>query len=106
MTELTIITNNVPRDVIYGHELSADERAEFGYIDWEAAERGEILPWFARYKGELYDLNDCEHSRVDGWDMQVTETFFSAVLFRWPRESQEPFAAIDSEHIVCGRCYS
>lgn len=100
---LTIITNNHERDVLYGHELTDAERAEFDYIDWEAEKRGEILSEFVRYKGELYDLHDMERSNVPGWDSMVTDTFFSAVLFRWPREGRD---GIDGEHIICGRCYA
>lgn len=31
---ITVRTNNVPRDVISGHELTPAEREEFDYIDW------------------------------------------------------------------------
>jgi hypothetical protein len=100
---LTIITNNVPRDVIDGWELSADERAEFDYIDWPAVERGEESASFVRYRGELYDLGEfvwwdnpdspCRRR----WDGVRSDTFFSGTVVRY----------VDNcERVVVGRFYA
>ena len=56
MDKIKVITNNVPRLVLDAYELSADERKEFGYMNWTAIEAGEDSASFLRYKGELYDL--------------------------------------------------
>ncbi len=90
MADLTIITNNVPRDVIDAWELSPAEQAEFDYLDWRAIEQGEDSASFARYKGELLDLNDlepgpgsCMPDAFAGWSAYRSESFFSGVLVRW-----------------------
>jgi hypothetical protein len=100
----TIITNNVPRDVVEAYELPADARAEFDYIDWNAVENGEESGSFARYKGTWYDLNDLEGSGsniagnpFDGWDAYQSDTFFSGILVRY---ADEHF-----ESVVFGRYY-
>lgn len=109
-TELTIITNNAPRPILHDWDLTAEERAEFDYIDWPAVERGEASAEFARYKGELYDLNDCEGTFPgDRRWFYRSDSFFSGVLFRYaPHE--DPYRAergdIDPEHIICGRYYA
>jgi hypothetical protein len=105
MEGLTIITNNVPRDVIDAWELTADERDEFDYLDWTAIENGEDSASFIRYKGELYDLGEFERwdnpaSPTQGttWDGMRSDTFFSGVLVRYADES--------CETVVIGRYYS
>jgi len=106
MSELKIITNNVPRDIIYDYELSADERAEFDYIDWGACERGENSASFVRYKGELYDLGDTEGVfPPDKRWFYRSDSFFSGVLFRYARDPDFR-GDIDPEHIICGRYYA
>jgi hypothetical protein len=88
-----VITNSRPRLVLDWNQLTPEEQAEFGYMaDPEAGE-------FVRYKNWVYDLGDMEQSAVKGWDMMVTDTFFSAVLFRYPREE---WGALDTDHVVCG----
>jgi hypothetical protein len=111
---VTITTNNVPRDIIYGYELTESERAEFDYIDWQKVEDGTgDIGEFVRYKGQLYDLNDTEGKSqsedLAGWDMYISDSFFSGVVFRYPREPStycpDRYADIDTEHIIVGRYY-
>lgn len=98
---LTITTNSVPRDVLDGFELTAAEREEFDYIDWAAIEDGRDSASFFRYKGEVYDLGDCETSTAaanpfPGWDGYYSQTFFSGVLFRY---------CDDFERVIVARYY-
>ncbi len=88
----TIRTNNVPRDIIEGYELSAGERAEFDYIDWQAVEAGEASPQFFRYRGELYDLAEFSYnSTLPGpmdnplarWGGYRSDSFFSGLVIRY-----------------------
>lgn len=99
--ELTIITNNVPRDVLDASELTKSEQAEFDYLDWAALEAGRDSRSFVRYKGVTYDLGDVEHTgnltAFREWDGFVSDSFFSGVLFRY---------VDDFERIVVGRYYS
>ena len=89
MSDFTIKTNNVPRDVVEAFELTAEERAEFDYLDWSAIERGEDSASFFRYRGEVYDLG--EFMRWDGvpdsplarWDGYQSDSFFSGLLVRY-----------------------
>jgi hypothetical protein len=107
MTELTIITNNVPRDVIEAYELSKDEQKEFDYYDWDKIEAGEINPSFFRYKDQLYDIDEFMTTRMYGpidlvvqlldWDGIQTESFFSGILIKY----------VDNfERVIVARYYS
>ena len=78
---LTIITNNVPRDVL---EASDDEAHFF-------------------YKGQKYYLADFLITRTAelqkaGWDGIHTDTYFSAIIVK----------PVDGswEQVIVGRCYS
>lgn len=93
----TIITNHVPRLMIDAYELTAVERKEFDYIDWDRVDEGEISGSFVRYKGWIYDLGDMMPAPIDGWDAIVNETFFSGALFR--------YAPNDNDRVICGRYY-
>lgn len=104
MSDLTIITNNVPRDVIEADELDAAERAEFDYLDWSAIEEGSDSASFFRYKGTTYDLG--EFSTTSGlgppdgfgtWDGYQSDTFFSGILVRY---------CDDFERVIVARYYS
>jgi len=94
MTDLRVITNNVPRDIVEAWELTKAEQAEFDYYDWEKVEQGEESPQFFRYKGELHDLGeftaDIGIMRGSGlppclsrWDAYRSDTFFSALVVRY-----------------------
>lgn len=106
---IEVITNNQPRDIVEGWELSAEEQAEFDYINWKNVERGdETMPSFVRFKGELYDLGEFSAdygitrgaglpAHLSDWDGYFGETAFSAVVIRWVE---------DGERVVVGRVVS
>jgi hypothetical protein len=96
---MKITTNNVPRDVIEAYELTQKERKEFDYLNWDKLEKGEDSASFFRYKGNVYDLNDCErvfnmNSSFPGWDGFYSETYFSGVIFKYTD---------DWEQVIVGR---
>ena len=104
MSDLTIITNNVPRDVLDGYELTLDERKEFDYLNWQAIEAGEDSASFFRYKGQLYDLGEFmtthgmpEFSPLRAWDGYQSDSYFSGILVRYVE---------DCERIAVARFYS
>jgi hypothetical protein len=108
MSELRIITNNVPRDIVYAWQLTADERAEFDYLDWAAIDDARDSASFVRYKGEILDLNDLEPgpgfhmpNAFDGWHAYRSDTFFSGILVRWVQT--DPY---DDWQVVMGRYYA
>lgn len=104
MNDLTITTNNVPRDVIEAYELTQAEHAEFDYYDWRAIENGEDSPTFFRYRGELHDLanfevwtNPASPLAVGGWEAFHADTFFSGLVIRYVE---------NFERVIVGRYYA
>ena len=107
MPAVTIITNNVPRDILDGWDVPAQVRAEFDYVDWQAVEEGRDSVSFFQYKGEWYDLGDIparsthvptnEADPFHAWDGVASDSFFSGILVRY---------CDDHESIIVGRYYS
>jgi len=97
---MQIKTNNVPRDVIDAYELTADERAEFDYLNWPAIERGEDSASFFRYRGELYDLGeflvwDNPASPTRGaWDGFRSDSYFSGLAVRYVDDFERVIVAL------------
>lgn len=102
--ELTIICNNVPRDILDGYDLTPAERAEFDYVNWPAIDAGEDSASFFRYRGTVYDLGEFlitrtmpEFSPLNRWDGYISDSFFSGVVVRY----------VDNfERVIVGRFYS
>ena len=101
MSDLRITTNHVPRDIVDAWELTAEERAEFDYLDWDAIDRGEDSASFVRYRGELVDLaefgvwtNPESPLRAGGWDGFRSDSYFSGLLVRY---------VDDFERVIVGR---
>ncbi|MBA3351735.1 MAG: hypothetical protein H0U23_04805 [Blastocatellia bacterium] len=95
---ITIITNNVPRPILSGYELTDSERAEFNYIDFTTTDGS-----FFRYKGEVYDLDDgFEYvgtpTNFPNWHGIQPDSFFSGILIRYIHDN-------NYEEIVVGRYY-
>jgi hypothetical protein len=87
-----VITNNVSRPIIDGYQLTADERAEFDYLNWEAIDEGRDSADFFRYRGSLYDLGEftADYGITKGaglpylrWDGYMSTSAFSAVVVRY-----------------------
>jgi hypothetical protein len=84
-----ITTNNVPRDIIDGYFLTADERKEFDYVDWDAIEKGEDSFSAFRYKGQLYDLGEFERVTEGGdfankgWHGFQSDSYFSGIAVKY-----------------------
>lgn len=83
--ELTVRTNNVPRDVLDAWDLSHSEREDFDYLDWDAIERGEESGSFFRFKGSVYDLAEftVAPSSLGDWDGYQSDSYFSGTLVRY-----------------------
>lgn len=101
-----VITNNMPRLVIDGYELTADERKRFDYINWDDEN---VSPTFFRYKGELYHIEEFVANTRDtgggttgtgdlsAWDGYMSDSFFSGIVIRLVN---------DNDHVIVGRFYS
>lgn len=112
---IKVITNNVPRNLIDGYELSAKERAEFDYYRWPGIDPGHPEPWrdgeeatFFRYRGTLYDLGEftanlretggtARTGDLAGWDGYMSDSFFSAIVVR---------LVDDNERVIVGLALS
>lgn len=108
---MKIITNNVPRQILYGFELTEKEKAEFDYLDSEEIKTHS----FFRYRGQVYDLSEFvkivqpgksgnpfshyDHSGdLKDWHGIRTDSFFSAIVVRFPDD--------DAETVVIGLAIS
>jgi hypothetical protein len=81
---MQITTNYVPRPVIYGYELTEEQRKEFDYLNWQKIEAGEDSADFFEYKGELYDLGEfMASSMFPEWDGYTSDTYFSGLLIKF-----------------------
>lgn len=100
MSDLRITTNHHERPIVEAYELTADERAEFDYVDWSAVDRGEASASFVRYRGELVDLSEFEvwdnpasPTRM-GWHGVRPDSYFSGLVVRY---------SDDYEYVIVGR---
>lgn len=101
MTDLTIITNHIPRLLIDAYDLTAAERADFDYIDWPAIDAGEASATFFRYRAQLYDVSELMLASgvgIAGWDGYHAHGFSSGVIVRHVPD--------DDDRIIVGRYYS
>lgn len=79
---MKIITNNKPRELIYGYQLTEKEKTDFDYMeDME-------LETFVRYQGMVFAISDfmrlsddCEESKA-GWHGVYGMNAFCGVLIK------------------------
>jgi hypothetical protein len=86
---VNVTTNNAPRDIIHGFELTERERSEFDYLEGDDLD----MATFFRYKGNVYHLGDAMrveegNSLCKGWQGYYGETYFSAVVFKYRGDDQ------------------
>lgn len=77
MSDLKIITNNVPRDLLTGLDLTEAELANFDYLDDPESNSG-----FFRYRGVVYNLDHFTRSPIPEWDGIYNDSYFSGILVR------------------------
>ena len=100
---MVVTTNNVPREIVYGFELSAKERKEFDYLTDEELDQHS----FIRYRREVYSLGEFERipaqamenidagDSLSGWDGYRCDSYFSGLVVR--------FADDCGETVIVGR---
>ena len=84
LTKDDIRTNNVPRDILYWHDIPESDRNDFDYItDTDDAN-------FFRYKDSYYDLAEfisCsslpDFSPLKDWDGYCSDSFFSGIVVKY-----------------------
>ena len=92
---MQIKCNNIPRQFIYGYELSSKQRQDFDYIPEDEI----MLHEFVKYKGRVYDVSEflrVESKELNGWHGYASDSFFSGVLIR----------IVGSEHCIMASYYS
>lgn len=92
MSEPKIVTNNVPRDIVYGYDLTPKEREDF---DWMSAEDLDHASFF-RYRGVVYALSEFmstrglpEDSLLAKWHGHHADSHFSAVVVRYTSDHEQ-----------------
>ena len=92
---MKIITNNKPRQLVYGYELTDKQKQDFDYIDDIDSHD------FVIYKNNAYDLSEFmrigNNDKLEGWDGYSSDSFFSGTLVKY---------ADDMESIIMGWYYS
>lgn len=115
MENLTVVTNNRPRQLVCFADLSEAERRDLDYIP----EEEHYTPRIFRYRGGVYDVNEFvrivpraragalsfvhahtveEDSPLLAWDGIQTDSFFSAIVLRYAPDT-------DYEEVIVGSCY-
>lgn len=95
----TIRTNNVPRPIIYGFDLTPNERAEFDFLDWGEPGFAAEGDQFFRYKGRVYYLGNFMRIKNPGttppsddpfwnWDGYAGDSYFSGLVVKIPNDEQ------------------
>lgn len=90
---MKVVTNNVPRLLLYWYELTDEEKKEFDWMN--EPEDGD----FFRYKGAIYctemfvrgENNPWTGNRnpYPGWDGYHQDSFFSAVLVKFVEDGDK-----------------
>lgn len=85
---LTIKTNNVPRDIVYGFELITNEKVRKQF-DWMNDEEFSESSFFC-YKNYWYSLQDFMRPNgcFEGWDGVHSDTYFSGQLVKLHGDEQ------------------
>lgn len=101
-TQVKTVTNNQPRPVLYGFELTKKEQSEFDYLNFNDDESGAFATFF-RYKGNVYHIGDSMvvepmNSLCKGWQGYFGESYFSAVVFK--------YADNNCESVIVGQVFS
>lgn len=94
MSNIKIMTNNKPRQLIYGYELSDKQKQDFDYIDDIDSHD------FVKYKNNIYDLSEFmrieNNDSLKDWGGYSSDSFFSGTLVKY----------IDSDTVIMGWYYS
>ena len=92
---MNVKTNNVPRHVLYGCELSPEEKKQNDYLSDDELD----CACFFRYKGRLYDLGEfcCCPGALKPWHGYFSYTFSSGIVVKYVSYS---------EQVIVGTYYS
>lgn len=103
MSRWTVKTNHGARPMVSFAELPVEVGADFEYVPDEEKQ----TPRFVKYRESWYDVSDStvdipDDLKKQGWDSWVTDSYFSAVVFRvFDREGN-----LLEDEVVVGRIYT
>ena len=86
---MKIITNNVPRNMVYGYELTDKQKQDFDYLDDIDSHN------FVKYKGMVFDLSEFMITELEGWDGVSGQSYFNGYLIK----------IVDSDTVIMGAYY-
>ena len=102
MASLTVRTNNVPRDYLFGSYFQGKERTEMlKEFDYHTEEEFDSSS-FVNYKGYWYDLGTFVYigdlnGELGEWECYSSDSYFSGVVIRYVN---------DNEQVVMGTYFS
>ena len=84
MNNIKIMTNNKPRQLIYGYELTDKQKQDFDYIeDIDSHD-------FVKYKNNIYDLSEFmrieNNDSLKDWHGYSSDSYFSGTLVKYTDE--------------------
>lgn len=90
MSNIKIMTNNKPRQLVYGYELTDKQKQDFDYIeDIDSHD-------FVKYKNNIYDLSEFmrveNNDSLKGWEGYSSDSYFSGTLVKY----------IDDDSVIMG----
>jgi len=107
MTDITIKTNGHPRELMMLAELPESVvRHDFSYMaeDWDNKSDECYTKRFFEYRGAWYDTHEFQMApdalRERGWYGAQPESYFSAVLIKYPFEWDS--ITVDYDSVVVG----
>lgn len=96
MTELTIKTNNQPRQLLSLYDFSpADQVKVREHFDWMDQDELETSYSFFKYRDNFYhlsefmDLTSLAPSEFKGWDAYSSDTYFSGIVVRLTNNNED-----------------
>lgn len=93
---MTIRTDNKPRPIIYGYELTDKERGEFDFLEGDDLDFAQFVRYKRRYEylGDFMRIdtqnrptNAVEHA-LKQWHGYQSDSFFSGLLVRYCDDSE------------------
>ena len=125
VAEVTIITNHVPRDILYVWDLTIPELIELDLIrsEEDLTEKRKLSSFFqelcdntdsyVRFKGWIYPLHEFTGWSIGSWisprpnwaidwDGYLSDSFFSGIVIKYLPTSHDRYG----EAVICGTYYS
>jgi hypothetical protein len=81
--DVTVKTNRHWREFLYGYDVPASVRAEYDWLDSDAAVDGWI-----KYQGRYSHISDYLLTGLDGWDGFAGDSYFSGVAIRLANDGE------------------